>query len=387
MDIKCKFIDSGFVNIGRRYFCEVESKSLSTQSKVKSFTGFHHAGKNNENVEALWFHDCPGEFFVPRSIDKIFANLVGISIGNCKLKSISAKDFRGLKYMRHLHLYDNELTSLPVNLFEHTKALEYFSTKGNPLTSLSVRMFNQIPEKQWKRIGLDIEGAHKVDFLFEPGTRKALQTFREFKEAVRAEFGFATTCIDMSKLQGESEEGFNVLWRQRKFSDFTIVAGAKEFPVHKAVLAVRSPAFALLLENDEDVKTTNKVEIKDCSEATVEEFLRCLYTGELNEDNDDSKLDLFSLACTFEVASLREVSEELVLDSINKENAFKAFTLGNLYKSEEIIDAAFEVIKEAYPEGKFSEALKSEPHHVKGIIDAIETMKLAVEKFNSLGKK
>jgi BTB/POZ domain len=74
---------------------------------------------------------------------------------------------------------------------------------------------------------------------------------------------------------------FEGLWNSKRFSDFTIIVGAKEFLVHKTVLGSQSSFFAAMFESDVEEMRTGKMTITDFSAEAVEEFLRHFYTGEL----------------------------------------------------------------------------------------------------------
>ncbi|KAK6052655.1 BTB/POZ domain protein [Cooperia oncophora] len=53
------------------------------------------------------------------------------------------------------------------------------------------------------------------------------------------------------------------IFKDAKLSDFTIVVGDKEIPVHKVVLSARSPVFAAMLEPHTEEAKTNRVVLED----------------------------------------------------------------------------------------------------------------------------
>jgi BTB/POZ domain len=314
MEIQCRFGNNEWDSIVR-YTCFVESSNITIREDIRSYIGNHEAGRADQDVEVLYIQSNPNFHFIPRGIGRIFPNVIGIWIYDTGLREIQADDLLGLDNLEKIWLcINNQLTSLPLNLFMHTRQLKDLYIEEHHLKRMNPRMFNLIADNQWN--GIHLKKKNNV-ILYQPGSGRGLRSMREVKNAIRAEYGIK---VDKTELEKASVEGFKILWQQKKFCDFTIIAGAKEIPVHKSVLAVRSSVFANMFETDEDVKATNKLVIEDCSEEAVEEFLQCLYTGEINEENEPNFFDLFRLASTFEVLDLQHVYEQFMLDNTNEAN-------------------------------------------------------------------
>lgn len=376
MEIKCFFSGSG-----ENYSCYIHSSPAFILSpvKVKTFVGKHGHGQTNQSVKVLNIDVKPNMHFLPKGIGKMFPNLVRISIELIGLKEITADDFFGLDNLQHMYIYDNQLTKLPSNFFKHTKMLEYFGVSINCMDKIDLSMFDTIPQDQWKRIRVVFKS---TVVWYEPGINEEIKTMKEFKNAMRVASGFKA--LDLAQLEKSSADGFKNLWQQRELSDFLVIAGSKTFPVHKVVIGARSPVICKIIKTDANVKATNKLKINDCSEEVVEEFLQCLYTGKVNEGAERNAFDLFSLAATFEVSDLIAVSEQLVIEDLNDDNAIKALTLGNLHNSVEIIDAAFNKIKKKYPKLEIPDALKNAPDSFQEFIVAAERLQETIEKFSKL---
>ena len=180
------------------------------------------------------------------------------------------------------------------------------------------------------------------------------------------------------KLQQSLKNGicgqFANLWDKKEFCDFTIVVGSKEFHVHKCILSAQSSTFVTLLSDDEEVKVSNKLEIKDYSEEVVEDFLRCLYTGEI--ENEENALELFSLASTFKVQQLQDLCIKYIARALNNSNADNALQLGCVYKSQKLVRACFDKIKEIFPGQQLAESLKDSPEALLEIVKAFKTCQL-----------
>jgi len=83
-------------------------------------------------------------------------------------------------------------------------------------------------------------------------------------------------------------------------TDFEFVAAGRSFPVHKYVLVARSPIFAALFSSDTHFKKEENV-----SAASMEHFLKFIYSGELEEPMNDP--DLLQLATDYKIKTLESL--------------------------------------------------------------------------------
>ena len=90
-------------------------------------------------------------------------------------------------------------------------------------------------------------------------------------------------------------ECYQALLQNGTLADFTFVVGEKEFAVHKAILAARSPVFARMFEHEMREQIESRLELTDVEVGVFEQLLCFIYTGEVSE-LDKFALDLFSLA-------------------------------------------------------------------------------------------
>ena len=68
------------------------------------------------------------------------------------------------------------------------------------------------------------------------------------------------------------------------FSDITLMAGDQRFPVHKALLASRSPVFAGMFRHIEmEESKQGVVQIKDLQPEVLKEMLKFIYTGKASQ--------------------------------------------------------------------------------------------------------
>jgi len=162
------------------------------------------------------------------------------------------------------------------------------------------------------------------------------------------------------------------------FINFIILVKDVEFKVHRNILGIASPVFTAMFsheyvqENEE-----NQMEIVDFSSEAVREFLCFIYTKAAPE-NAANSMELYELAAKYEIPCLLPIAEDLILDSINNENAYDVLVLGNLHNNEDLKKDAFEEIKKLFSDVKLSESLKDRPDDLKLLIDAQHKMKQGI---------
>ncbi len=92
------------------------------------------------------------------------------------------------------------------------------------------------------------------------------------------------------------------------WADLEIVTGGRKFKVHQFILAARSPVFLTLFDLVKKCGTEiPTLEIEYVDAATMEQFLRFLYTGELVGSINSSQLS--QLAATYQVETLEALCQ------------------------------------------------------------------------------
>jgi len=107
----------------------------------------------------------------------------------------------------------------------------------------------------------------------------------------------------------------------RSGADFNLIAkNGKRFPVHGSILAARSPIFALLLSNDQEVKSKPiepNYHSMDCTIEEMTEFIKFIYTGGLESPISNA---LMKLAVKYKVKTLVNLclagSQDLSVDAM-----------------------------------------------------------------------
>jgi len=108
------------------------------------------------------------------------------------------------------------------------------------------------------------------------------------------------------------------LWgaaRALKMTDFVFLVGSTSFPAHRSILAARSPVFAAMLNSGLEEARSGQVQINDTDPESFALFLRFLYVGELEDNEEEAvisglmKKKLFALADKYQVETLMKICQ------------------------------------------------------------------------------
>ncbi|XP_043287590.1 uncharacterized protein [Venturia canescens] len=118
------------------------------------------------------------------------------------------------------------------------------------------------------------------------------------------------------------------MFESKTLSDVIFVFDDKQLLAHKSVLAARSEVFQAMFSSEMKEKDTSRIEIVDTKAEIFEEFLRYLYTGELNDLKNKVEEMLF-LADKYQICELKELCEEFFLNNVSEGNVVKCLILGD----------------------------------------------------------
>lgn len=376
MEVNCSFTLIDWENNNILYTCEVTAASITEPgTDITNFKGCHIPGKSNIDVEAISFDNIEVKYF-PRRISETFPNLIALQIENCGLRSISRSDLSGLENLNDVSIVDNDLVGLPNDLFENFHKLTAISLDGNRLEFLSSQLL--IPVINNDLICVRLHDNISIDAFFEPGIHGSLSSPQELMQVIDEK---CKKPSDVGKSFAEATiAGFKNLWSSKRLHDFVIIAGEKKFPVHKVVLAIRSPFFLKLFAED---SRSSEMKIHDICPGTVEKYLQFIYTGEISDEACDA-MELFALANKCEAPELKIQSQELVLKNLNQVNAYKALVLGNHYSSEKIKRAAFNTIKNMFPGTVLSDDFMHRPEKLQELIESKRIYEAMLKKFETI---
>lgn len=380
MELNCTFAKSE--NFG--YFCKVIDAVIKLpETQIIRVRGKHSFKMCYKDVTKVEISNQTVEYF-PRGLGQLFPNITMLQIYNCGLKMISREDLIGLESLQDLDLRDNQLTSLPDDLFIDMYELKGVLFEDNKLEVMSSKLLESVKD------GLeyaDFENNTNIDARFILGNRNAsLEQLMEIIDAnchkpaekpkVKIQVTAKSTPVDAppaaSSTSAEFMDGIKALWETRRFADFTIVSGKKHFKVHKNVIGMQSSVFATIFEND-----VIKMEIENFNATAVEDFLRFFYTLEIQEEIH--AMEIFALASKYNVSKMKAAAVKIILRHVNNENATEVLNLGNLYGSEELKNKAFEEIEKMFPGVTLPVKIKDKPEDVEELIEKKRNFKRKIQ--------
>lgn len=354
MEVECKFqnIIMDCIYPERTYTCTVDSCNIKSRgTKITAFEGVHKPTRDNTAVKALRFIDCTVNF-VPKNLTQIFPNLEFLEIRDCALKEVSADDMIGLEQLDELSLINNDLTTLPIDLFRNMPNLREVYLSRNRIHKFDPEILNPIKDT-----------LEAFEILHNPGiSTGCLVTVISIEDFIKQLKMLEAKEQDPKKFQMRFEE----LFTTGKHSDFTITSRDKKYKVHKCILASQSLVFDKMFEVNPGVPVTeldiNRIYIPEA----VEEFIRHFYTKA--DPSRDNAVEMFSLAVEFDVPDLKMQCEAILSRSIGSENACGILNLAHVHSLENLQRTAFKVIQQCHPE--IADYLFEKPELVNAIVEA-----------------
>lgn len=376
MEIKCHFNIMKLIKFSAKnplYVCVVTEAAITEPNmKIERFKGVHQPGKSDKDVDAISFNNSIVEY-LPKGLGLFFPRLTFMQIKSCKLKSVSREDFIGLENLTGLMLPGNEIQSLPSNLFTLMRKLTKISFADNKIENMTSNLLTPLLKN--KIVLLEFEGNTKINAVYasppslHPGHVDSIEGLTNLIDIICAKPDEDEPEITDVKFLEKMRDGFQQLRACGDLSDFVIKANdQKDFHVHKCVLAIQSPVFAAMFKNKMQEGESNEMAIADFGSSSIEEFLRYIYAGDIPDETN--AMELFALSAKYDVPELKIVCEEMVLQNINKSNAFEVFALGHLHSSDNLKLLSFAEIKRMFPDTDLDNKLIDNPEGLHELMES-----------------
>ena len=128
-------------------------------------------------------------------------------------------------------------------------------------------------------------------------------------------------------------------------SDFTLVFGGEEVLCHKHILAAASPVLEAMVKNNHREAIESKADIKLSAEIG-RTFVQYIYTGEMQVDVlKEHALAFLEMGEMFNLQELKDLAESEMLSQLTKENMVQKISLGELFRADDIFEAALRMTK------------------------------------------
>ena len=151
--LNCKFEDLGYYGVGSLFSCAVTSlANLHNNVTIDGHSRVYMTNKNDADVKAIYIENTNTKY-IPTNLGSLF-NLTALRMVRSQLVEIKATDFHGMQDLEHLNFYDNNLSSVPLDVFTTLTKLRIIILGSNQIEELSNGIFKN---------NLDMEEIHLWD--------------------------------------------------------------------------------------------------------------------------------------------------------------------------------------------------------------------------------
>lgn len=303
------------------------------------------------------------------------------------METIFREDLTELGKLKFFDASNNELKTLPCNLFVGMEKIQHIFFDDNKLECFSSQFLKRLTKNNL--LNVSFKNNRMIDAFFKADSgsgRGSGVSLDKLMEIIDEKCGLPgdglqnTKCelksIDMMKKVGS---GLQELLTTGMHSDSIIKVGLKEFKVHKVVLSLFSEEAKSMFLAKEDNKYI--WEIENFSEAAMEDFIKFIYSGKVPDDKNIN--ELFRMGFDFKVPELQEMCTEIFLDSLDLSNALEIYTLAEHYGCVGLKKSAAAEIKKIFPKkSQPSEEVMNDTGLLKDIVEGFRVNKRKIEEAN-----
>lgn len=393
MTIQCRFETYALQIGGTSYKCVIDDSKIPKNVENLVFSGKHFPGRTNNDVNCIQFRGCLFQNF-PKGLTKIFPKLRAVDISNSNLDGINRAELDEYKKLKFFICTDCQLKFLSGGLFEGFNNLEWISFRNNELEFIESNILDGLEKLEF----VDFRGNPKYDKFFSIfGSHCPNATLKEVKnQLLKVEIHMLRVenikkSQHLSDLKEQVEElklsfqkgligDIRSYIQENSTKDFIIKIDDREFPVHKFVLAARSPTLASIFKNNPGA---NELKLVDISVEIFETVLKFLYTDKLpnSEEDEASILGIFAASGQLKIIELLNFAALKISGKINRENAIKILKLSNKYGHDDLRDKAFNELRKKYPEIPFKDEWKFDVEKIIRAVEAFNRKEEEVMKF------
>jgi hypothetical protein len=261
------------------------------------------------------------------------------------------------------------------NILDGLNNLEYVNFAKNTNYNSCYSLYPVYePNSTLDELKADLYENFYAKFPFLEDLKQEVQNLKETKVKVAS----LEETIENLKTQSFLSSDVEAFIQDESTKDFKIIIEGQEFPVHKFLLAARSPTLAELLKNNPEVENLNLVDI---SVEIFEKILKFLYTDELPGDDGTNFLHLFAAAGKLKIEELKNYAAAKIIDKIDPENAFEVLNQSHKYKVTVLWEKAFEEIKKKYKNIEIKDEWAKEPEKLLRIVQNFKLKEDAKRKY------
>jgi WD40 repeat protein len=118
------------------------------------------------------------------------------------------------------------------------------------------------------------------------------------------------------------------------FSDLDVCSASCIFPVHRALVAIRSPFFHKMLTSGFQEERDGRIVLQDLGESEIKAVVASLYTGRPGQYiNADNVLEIWLIATQHDLIELSRACEMYIQESVDTDNVVPLFIRAELMQS------------------------------------------------------
>ncbi|KAF8771065.1 Speckle-type POZ protein B like protein [Argiope bruennichi] len=200
----------------------------------------------------------------------------------------------------------------------------------------------------------------KCEFGASLGTVNDSETITFPKEFISISKYFDDSEFSKRKVNSKLPSGFlqndlRCILDTGSLSDFKLKVDSEVFPVHKVLLAARSPVFNAMFTNDYKETSSGQVLISDMDADTIRRFLIYLYSDTIDDLTMENATKLYFVADKYGVLCLKEICVSFLKDNLSSSSACSFLILADQHQDDEL-----KAVAQDYISKHNSEILRSE---------------------------
>ncbi|CAG9811148.1 unnamed protein product [Chironomus riparius] len=352
MKISCEYKNIRFEDNNTFYGCYIYDHKIPLKANFK-ITGQHKGSKQHKDILFVYIMDCTVAN-IPQGFTRHFPNLKALLIESTNLKNINRNDLTEYKNLEKIIFRLNWIEYVPGDLLNDFKNLKYINIVDRNLKLVEPNILDGHDNLSCVHFGIN----QRYDLYFSDFPSKhPIKPLTNIKNALKEKF---------TKYASSSGKKNSKAMQQRQ-----------EFPVHKFLLAARSPTLDELFKANPKVENLNLIDI---SVETFEIILKFLYTDELPGDDGANFLHLFAATDKLKIEDLMEFAATKLIYEVNQKNALTMFKLSHKHGYEELKQKSFNEVKKKYSKINFNDKWIDDINLMIEIVANYEKKEAEIEK-------
>ena len=154
------------------------------------------------------------------------------------------------------------------------------------------------------------------------------------------------TSMNSKRKRRSAEEVWTNVYKKMRDADFVLVCNGESVPCHKNILSGASSVFDAMLGNKMNKEAIEGKVNVDIPAEVGKAFVEYIYTAKLDKDLlEREAISFLEMGDKYQVPGLKELAEDEMIDQLNKGNMVQLLALSDLYRAQELREAAIKFTK------------------------------------------